>query len=82
MSSSKIANYFKIAFEEFWLKDSRVRAVMPFTIRYNPPFDHFSWVNSDNVPYVHYDVVKGIKKVKGEPPLLAKGQFEVKSCEN
>jgi len=30
-----VSNYFKKAYEEVWLKDDRVRAVMPFTVRYD-----------------------------------------------
>ena len=66
----KVSEDFKTAYTKVWLEDDRVRAVMPFTIRYDPPFDHFSWVNKDNVPYKHYDVVKSIKKVSGNPPRL------------
>ena len=77
---SKVADYFKIAFEEVWLKDDRVRAVMPFTIRYDPPFDHFSWVNRDKVPYYHYDVVKDMKKVEGAPPVLSTGNVDIYNC--
>lgn len=74
------AEFFKLAYEEVWLKDDRVRAVMPFTIKYEAPHDHFSWVNNDNVPYKHYDVVKSIKKVEGKPPKLVTERFEVNSC--
>jgi hypothetical protein len=77
-----VAQYFKTAYEEVWLKDDRVRAVMPFTIRYDPPFDHFSWINKDKVPYLHYEVVKKIKKVKGEPPSLVTGDVEIYNCSN
>jgi hypothetical protein len=77
---TKIAEYFEIAFEEVWLKDDRVRAVMPFTIRYDPPFDHFSWVNSDKVPYYHYDVVKKLEKVEGEPPIISTGNVDIYNC--
>lgn len=76
----KISEFFKIAFEEVWLKDDRVRAVTPFTIRYDPPFDHFSWVNKDNVPYKHYDVVKDIDKIKGNPPSLEVGHILKDDC--
>jgi len=75
-----ISNYFKIAYEDVWLKDERVRAVMPFTIRYDAPFDHFSWVNRDKVPYLHYDVVKKMKKVEGEPPALVTGSVSLQNC--
>lgn len=75
-----VGEFFKIAFEEVWLKDDRVRAVMPFTIRYNAPYDHFSWVNSDNVPYKHYDVIKSLEKVKGDPPKMSIQILEVGNC--
>jgi hypothetical protein len=71
----------KTAYEKYWLKDTRVRAVTPFTIKYNPPFDHFSWVNEDNVPYLHYEVIKSLPKVKGEPPYLMKEVFSDTGCE-
>lgn len=77
---NKIAENFVIAFEEVWLKDDRVRAVMPFTIRYDPPFDHFSWVNKDKVPYYHYDVIKKLKKVEGKPPEIVTGSLEILNC--
>ena len=76
----KVAEYFKIAFEEVWLKDDRVRAVIPFTIRYDPPYDHFSWINKDKVPYLHYETVKKIKKIKGKPPALSLGDVDIYNC--
>ena len=75
-----IAEYFRIAYEEVWLKDDRVRAVTPFTIRYDPPFDHFSWINKDKVPYKHYDELRKIKKVKGEPPVLQSATINLRRC--
>jgi len=80
LSDETVAKYFKIAYEEIWLKDDRVRAIMPFTVKYDPPFDHFSWVNQDKVPYLHYDVVKGIKKVEGKPPALVTGNVSIHNC--
>jgi hypothetical protein len=76
------AQNYKIAFEEVWLKDDRVRAVTPFTIFYNPPFDHFSWINRDGVPYEQYETVKRIKKIKGEPATLQKTQMQISDCQN
>ncbi|MBW6441712.1 hypothetical protein K0B04_02270 [Patescibacteria group bacterium] len=76
----KVAEYFEIAFNEVWLKDDRVRAVMPFTIRYDPPFDHFSWINKDKVPYLHYEVLKKIEKVEGKPPTLSTGNVDIYNC--
>jgi len=77
---SVVSDYFKTAYEEVWLKDNRVRAVIPFTVRYNPPFDHFSWVNKDNVPYEHYEIIKRIDKIKGLPPTLEKESFIINPC--
>ena len=79
-SVEKVAEFYKIAFEEVWLKDDRVRAVMPFTIRYDPPFDHFSWINKDKVPYLHYEEIKKIEKIKGEPPVLLTGDVDIYNC--
>lgn len=78
---NKVAEFTKIAFEKIWLKDDRVKAVMPFTIKYDAPFDHFSWVNEDKVPYAHYDEIKAMPKTKGNPPKLVTEKFEVKTCE-
>ncbi len=75
-----VAEYFKMAFEDVWLKDDRIRAVMPFTIKYDPPFDHFSWINKDNVPYKHFDVIRDLKKIKGRPPELVVNKVQVGNC--
>lgn len=81
LSDDEVAKNFKIAFEDVWNKDARVRAVMPFTIRYDPPFDHFSWLNQDNVPYKHFDVIKSLDKVKGKPPMLKKATVSINNCQ-
>jgi hypothetical protein len=78
---NQIAENFKWAFENVWLKDEKVRAVMPFTVWYEPPFDHFSWVNHDKVPYFHFDEIKKMKKVKGEPSNLMTGTITSIGCE-
>lgn len=79
-SVKEVSENFKRAYRDYWLKDERVRAVTPFTIRYNPPFDHFSWVSEDNIPYLHYEEVRSIKKVKGEPPYLKSEVFDADAC--
>lgn len=81
-NAETVAQNYKTAFEEVWLKDNRVRAVTPFTVLYNPPYDHFSWVNSDEVPYIQYETVKKIKKTKGEPVSLQKTQMQISDCQN
>ena len=69
-SVDRVAEYFKRAYEKVWLKDNRVWAVTPFTVLYEPPYDHFSWVNKDLVPYKHYEVVKSMEKEQGTPAKL------------
>lgn len=75
-----VSDYFEIAFKEVWLPDNRVRAVTPFTIKYDPPFDHFSWVNKDNVPYLHYDTVQSMSKVAGNPPSVVADKIKIAGC--
>jgi hypothetical protein len=77
---SKVSDYIKRAYEHVWLTDDRVVAVTPFTVWYDPPFDHFSWVNRDRVPYEHYLAVKSIKKVKGNPENLEVGPAVSLGC--
>jgi len=80
-SADIISEFFKIAYEQYWLPDDRVQAVIPFTIWYKPPFDHFSWVNSDNVPYKHYDAVKSLPKIAATPRFLAEKEIKIRKCE-
>lgn len=76
----QVSSNFKKAFEDVWLPDDRVVAVMPFTIKFDAPYDHFSWVNKDNVPYKHYEVVKSLKKQAGKPQMLVQAKIEGNSC--
>ncbi|MBU0650113.1 hypothetical protein KJ605_01535 [Patescibacteria group bacterium] len=78
--AEKVAQNYQTAFETVWLKDERVRAVTPFTVYYKPPFDHFSWINEDGVPYRQFEVVKNIPKIKGEPASLQVTQMTVSAC--
>jgi len=82
LPADKVAENFKIAFEKVWLLDKRVRAVMPFTIKYNPPFDHFSWIKEDyKTFYPQAETIKNMPKIKGEAPMLIKGSYKVSDCE-
>jgi len=82
LPADKVAENFKIAFEKVWLLDKRVRAVMPFTIKYNPPFDHFSWIKEDyKTFYPQAETIKNMPKIKGEAPMLIKGSYKVLDCE-
>ncbi len=79
-NAHQVAQNYKDAFENIWLKDDRVRAVTPFTVYYKAPFDYFSWINNDGVPYEQYEVLKKVKKVKGEPASLQKTQLAISDC--
>jgi hypothetical protein len=76
----QVADYFKQAYTQVWLPDDRVRAVMPFTVWYSKPFDHFAWVTADKVPYAHYNAVKSLKKIKGDPPSLVTNSIMINVC--
>lgn len=81
LSEERVAENYKIAYEHVWLKDERVRAVMPFTIKYNAPFDHFSWIKDDyQSTYRQFDVIKNLPKISGTPPALIKGSLKVPKC--
>ena len=82
LSEEKVAENYKIAYEQVWLKDPKVRAVMPFTIKYNAPFDHFSWVKEDyKKTYKQFEVVRNMPKVVGTPPQLIKGSLKISKCD-
>ncbi len=81
LPAQKVAENLKIAYEQVWLPDDRVVAVTPFTIWYDPPFDHFSWVNKDLVPYIQFEVIKSMKKVEGTPQRLQTGRIS-SGCRN
>ena len=63
-----VANYTREAFEKVWLNDGRVVAVTPFILNYPfYPFSQFSWFDSQGQPCLHFNEVKNLPKVKGEP---------------
>jgi len=77
-----VSEYFKIAFEEIWSKDSRVKAVTPFVFDYqSPPFLEFSWktpstgASEGQEFYQQYYAVQSLNKVKGEPEQMEKGEI-------
>lgn len=66
------AQYLKYAFENIWLPDDQVVAITPFTIKYDPPHDHFSFIKKDGSTYKVFDVLKDMKKQHGIPPVTEK----------
>ncbi|HLB51461.1 hypothetical protein A3F07_02835 [candidate division WWE3 bacterium RIFCSPHIGHO2_12_FULL_38_15] len=81
LSSGKVAENIKIAYEKYWLKDDRVVAVTPFTIWYRAPYDHFSWVREDFVPYASFNAIKSLKKKAGNPEKLETARITSVGCE-
>jgi len=82
LSLSQVSENIKYAYEKVWLPDDRVVAVTPFTIWYDAPHDHFSWVNQDGSPYEHFQTVKAMKKPAGNPAKLATSEIASLRCEN
>lgn len=69
VSEEVAAQYLVDAFNNVWLPDERVVAVTPFTIKYDPPFDHFSFINKEGNPNKKYIALQNIKKTAGYPPV-------------
>jgi len=77
----KVADNIKYAFEKVWLPDDRIVAITPFTIKYDPPYDHFSWVTANNNPYPQFEAVKSIEKIKGKPQIVKYYKSKEVVCE-
>ncbi len=73
----RVADNFKIAFEQVWLPDERVTAVTPFVLDYqSEPFLGFSWKKiQSNEFYPQYYVIQSLPKIKGEPERVEKGEI-------
>lgn len=58
-----VAQYFKYAFENVWLKGSRVKAVTPFLLNYPAaPFFDFAWIDKEGNPFPQCSVIQNISK--------------------
>jgi hypothetical protein len=56
-------DYFKIAYEDLWLKDERIIAVTPFILNYPEyPFAEFSWLDKNGNAYPQYEVIRSLPK--------------------
>lgn len=65
-SNELLASYYTQAYTNAWNND-RVVAVTPFVLNYQAsPFKAFSWFSGTD-PLPHYEVVKNLPKVKGQP---------------
>jgi hypothetical protein len=81
LNQYQVADNYKSAFENVWLKDDRIVAVTPFTVRYDHPHDHFSWVTKTGTTYPQFNAVKDLKKVKGKPPVISYVKSRVIICD-
>jgi len=62
---------FLISAIKIWESDNRVIAVTPFIYNFPfPPFDHFSWVNSDMKIYPKYQQIIDTPKKQNNPPQI------------
>ena len=51
-----------------WSQDPRVQAITPFIYNYpHPPFDHFSWLNSQESLYPAYHQIIDLPKTTNQP---------------
>jgi hypothetical protein len=77
LTEEQVAQNFKIAFEQIWLPDEKVKAVTPFVLDYQmEPFLGFSWKHQgDDGFYQQYYFVQLILKTKGEPEQIEKGEI-------
>jgi len=59
-SRAQIAGWTVRAYQEVWLVDPRIVAVMPFQLR-DPAWDAFGWVAPDGSHYPVYDAVRALR---------------------
>lgn len=67
LDQNTVAHYYTSLFEDLYLKDNRIMAVLPFGIKIEQ-LDNFSFVGKNGYRYPQFDALKSIKKTKGEPP--------------
>lgn len=68
LSAATVASYYAQAFNNVWLPDRAVVAVMPFMLR-RDDFDNFAFVGADGSRFPQWDAVAGIPKIAGQPPI-------------
>lgn len=68
LSTEKVADFYKSAFEKYWL-DNQIVAITPFILKYlENPFINFSWIKPKlDDSYPQYKVVQNLSKIKGAP---------------
>lgn len=76
--TTKTTSKFLIDALSIWSDDAQIKAVTPFIYNYpNPPFDHFSWLNSDEKLYPDYQSIISLPKNKNSPEQI--NRYEIVS---
>lgn len=76
LSEDEIITNYKYAFEEVWAKDKSIVAVTPFILNYaQPPFENFSWKNSDGTYLKRYEELQKLSKTTGKPRQFINGKI-------
>jgi|GEM_PF-946520 hypothetical protein len=66
--ASTVADYYKQAFVNYFLKDPYIVAVTPFLLTGSGAFSNFSFIGPEGNKFPQWDAIAGIKKVSGDPP--------------
>ncbi len=70
------AKFLENAFQ-IWSKDPKIIAVTPFIYNYpNPPFDHFSWLDSNQKLYPEYQQLINLPKTPNKPEQITSYQTQ------
>ncbi len=78
-SEDAVASDFQNVFQTVWSTDNRILAVTPFVLDYqSAPFLEFSWKKQNSSDfYKQYYAVQSLKKIKGQPEQIDKGEIEI-----
>ncbi|MEK7611347.1 MAG: hypothetical protein AAB486_03185 [Patescibacteria group bacterium] len=68
LDQNTVADYYRIAFSEVWLKDPSIVAVTPFQLK-RDDFDNFAFVAPDGSKFPQWNALTSISKVAGAPPV-------------
>ena len=75
-TSKTTAEFLLKAFNS-WQQDDRIQAVTPFIYNYpQPPFDHFSWLDSNQDIYPSYEQFLNLPKGKNSPAQVNKYKID------
>lgn len=69
LPASTVADYYRTIYQQVYMQDDRVIAVIPFIIRLDGGLDNFAFVTKDGKKYPQYNAIFNLKKNAGRPPL-------------